>query len=214
MTLEVRNLSVRFGERELLLNVDLGVGVGETISIMGPSGSGKSTLLRAIAGLQPITAGIVFVGELDVTNLPTHRRNVGMVFQDLALFPHLNVGDNIAYGLRMQGVSKSERTRRCDELLELVRLSGSAKRNVGTLSGGEQQRVALARALAPKPEILLLDEPFASLDRDLSATLVREVGAILNSQGTSVLHVTHDATEPEAIGAAKVLRVQPNGSLA
>lgn len=213
MTLEVRNLSIRFGERRVLNDVGVQVAQGEIVSIMGPSGSGKSTLLRAIAGLQPIATGSVLVGNVDVTGLPTHRRSVGMVFQDLALFPHLDVAKNITYGLRMQGVGKSSQRERCHELLDLVQLSGEAKRRIGTLSGGEQQRVALARALAPRPEILLLDEPFASLDRDLSLMLVREVGQILRSQGTSVLHVTHDETEPGIIGATKVLRIQPGGKL-
>jgi thiamine transport system ATP-binding protein len=203
--LSVRNLSVRFDSRIILNAAELDAASGEIVTIMGPSGCGKSTLLRAIAGLQLIETGSVTVGGVDVTNKPTHERNVGMVFQSLALFPHLDVAANIAYGLRMNGTSRGERARRVTELLELVRLPGTPNRSIATLSGGEQQRVALARALAPRPSVLLLDEPFASLDETLKQTLIVEVGDVLRAQSITAVHVTHDRDEAALIGASRVV---------
>jgi thiamine transport system ATP-binding protein len=207
VTLAVRNVSVRFGSRLVLDGVDLRVATSEILTIMGPSGCGKSTLLRAIAGLQQIETGIIEVAGHDVTNKPTHERNVGMVFQSLALFPHLDVAGNIAYGLRMNGTSKKDRASRVEELLALVRLPGTPNRSIATLSGGEQQRVALARALAPRPAILLLDEPFASLDETLKDSLVGEIGDVLREHKITTVHVTHDRNEPKRIGASRVLQL-------
>jgi thiamine transport system ATP-binding protein len=206
VTLVVRNVSVRFGSRRILDGVDLRVGASEILTIMGPSGCGKSTLLRAIAGLQPIESGSIEVAGHDVTTKPTHERNIGMVFQSLALFPHLDVAGNIAYGLRMNGTSKADRASRVEELLALVRLPGTPNRSIATLSGGEQQRVALARALAPRPAILLLDEPFASLDEALKESLVGEIGDVLREHRITTVHVTHDRNEPTRIGASRVIQ--------
>jgi thiamine transport system ATP-binding protein len=211
VSLAVRNLSVRFGPRLVLDAFDLDVAVAEIVTIMGPSGCGKSTLLRAIAGLQPIESGSIAVGGHDVTDTPTHQRHVGMVFQSLALFPHLDVAANIAYGLRMNGTPKADRASRVEELLTLVRLPGASNRSIATLSGGEQQRVALARALAPNPAILLLDEPFGSLDEALKDSLVLEIGQVLREHRITTVHVTHDRNEPTLIGTTRVLELK-NGT--
>jgi thiamine transport system ATP-binding protein len=208
VTLAVRNLTVRFENQVVLDNLDLDVHEGEIVTVMGPSGCGKSTLLRAIAGLQPCDSGTITLNGTDISNVPTHARNVGLVFQDLALFPHLDVAGNVGYGLRMQGIAKGPRGRRVDELLEFVRLPGSSHRAVGTLSGGEQQRVALARALAPDPTLLLLDEPFASLDETLKESLVGEIGDLLRERRITAIHVTHDSDEPAAIGSSRVLQMR------
>jgi thiamine transport system ATP-binding protein len=208
VTLSIESLSVSFGDRVVLRDVALHASHGEIVSIMGPSGSGKSTLLRVIAGLQRIDSGSISIGGINVTTTATHRRDVGMVFQDLALFPHLDVAANIAYGLRMHGIAKAQRMRRVDELLELVQLPNARTRSVTSLSGGEQQRVALARSLAPRPKVLLLDEPFSSLDRELRTALVTDIGEVLRAHGTTTVHVTHDELEPGALGATRTLRVE------
>lgn len=197
MTLHVRDLSVHLAGSPVLVGAALEVADGEIVCLLGPSGSGKSTLLRTIAGLEPVTHGSVWWDDTDLTHLPTHRRGIGMVFQDLALFPHLDVAGNIAYGLRRHRFDRAERRARVDELLTLVGLPDAGPRHVATLSGGEQQRVALARALAPRPRVLLLDEPLAALDRDLRLRLADELRTILTGLGTAVVHVTHDREEAD-----------------
>lgn len=173
---------------------------GEIVVLLGASGCGKSTLLRAIAGLERVWSGRVLMSGEDVTEVPTHRRGCGMVFQDAQLFANRSVARNIAYGLEVQRMPARERRDRVAELLELVGLPGLGDRAVGELSGGQAQRVALARALAPRPRIMLLDEPFSALDRALRERLSVEVRDILRGQGTAAVHVTHDWEEARTVG--------------
>lgn len=192
-------LTVSFDGQVALDRVDLAVAAGEVVAVLGPSGSGKSTLLRAIAGLQSLHAGRVELGGRDITGVPPHRRGVGLMFQDHALFPHRNVAGNVGFGLRMQGRPAGEVASRVERLLELVDLPGYGTRGIQTLSGGEQQRVALARALAPEPAVLLLDEPFGALDRSLRERLVVELRSLFMRLGLTVLAVTHDQAEAFAL---------------
>ncbi len=197
--LRVEGVSVTFGHRRVLDNISLTVDEGHTLALLGPSGSGKSTLLRVIAGLITPDTGTVSWGDVDLTTVATHRRNVGMVFQDEQLFAHISVGGNIAFGLKMAKVPAADRRARVDELLELVGLDGFAGRQITDLSGGEAKRVALARALAPRPRVLLLDEPLTGLDRDLHDRLATEIRDILHATATTAIHVTHDPQEAEIV---------------
>ena len=197
--LEIRDLAVTLGGEDILVGLDLSVRRGEILALLGPSGCGKTTLLRAVAGLLAPDAGSVHWQGEDLRAVATHRRRFGMVFQDHALLPHRNVGANVAFGLRMQGISAAERHRRVDEVLAMVGLAGYERRSVATLSGGEAQRVALARALAPEPRLLLADEPFAALDRPLHDRLLGDVRRILSDLGQTAIHVTHDHTEAFAL---------------
>src|ERR687897_1333458 len=173
--LQVEALEVRYGDTVALDGVDLVVEDGEVVSVLGPSGSGKSTLPRAVAGLEPPVLGRVAWDGDDLTRVPPHRRQLGLMFQDHTLFPHRDVLGNVAFGLRMRRVPAAHAAARAAELLALVGLAGYAHRHVTELSGGEQQRVALARALAPAPRLLMLDEPLGSLDRNLRDRLVLEL---------------------------------------
>jgi iron(III) transport system ATP-binding protein len=199
--LRCRGVSRRFGTTLAVDAVDLEVATGSFTSLLGPSGCGKTTLLRIIAGLERPDAGIVEVGGREVDGPSGHvapeDRSVGMVFQAHALFPHLDVDRNVAFGLR--GLDRSERVRRVAEVLELVGLTGLGRRMPSQLSGGQQQRVALARALAPSPSLLLLDEPFSSLDAALRESVREEVRAILHAAGQTALLVTHDQEEALSI---------------
>jgi thiamine transport system ATP-binding protein len=198
--LEIDDVSVGFGERVALDGVSLEVAEGEVVGVLGPSGSGKSTLLRVVAGLQQPDRGRVLLDGKDLASVPPHRRGIGMVFQDHALFDHIDVGGNVAFGLRMRGDGPDAIEDRVRELLGLVGLSGFERRSVTTLSGGEQQRVALARALAPEPRVLLLDEPLGSLDRRLRDRLLEDLESLFAAIGVTALYVTHDQAEAFALG--------------
>ncbi|MEU1124730.1 ABC transporter ATP-binding protein [Streptomyces sp. NPDC005899] len=210
--LAVESATVRFGGRTALDAVDLEVADHEIVCVLGPSGSGKSTLLRAVAGLQRLDGGRVLLDGADQRRVPVHRRGLGLMFQDHQLFPHRDVGANVAFGLRMRGVSRAERDRTAGELLDLVGLPGAGRRAVAALSGGEQQRVALARALAPRPKLLMLDEPLGQLDRSLRERLVVELRTLFGRLGTTVLAVTHD--QGEAFALADRVVVMRDGGIA
>jgi thiamine transport system ATP-binding protein len=197
--LRVEEVTVAFAGRVVLDRVSLSVAAGEIVALLGPSGSGKSTLLRVVAGLHPPDAGHVWWDDEDITEVPTHRRHFGVVFQDEQLFPHRDVGANVAFGLRMAGRPKAEIAARVAELLELVGLAGFERRSIATLSGGEAKRVALARALAPRPHLLLLDEPLTGLDEELHDRLATDLAAVLRRAGVTAVLVTHDRDEAASI---------------
>jgi thiamine transport system ATP-binding protein len=205
MSLELRDVSVVIDGNDVLRDVSLEVGEREVVAVLGPSGSGKTTILRVVAGLQPPTRGRVLIGGEDVTAVPTHRRGVGLMFQDHALFPHRDVAGNVAFGLRMARVERAGIAPRVDEVLDLVGLAGYGRRTIDGLSGGERQRVALARALAPRPRVLLLDEPLGSLDRALRDRLLDDLAEVLRHSGATVVHVTHDRGEAFATGERVVV---------
>ena len=198
--LSVEGVEVRFGETVALSAVDLVVEEGEVACVLGPSGSGKTTLLRAVAGLEPLSAGRIALDGRPLAGVPTHRRQIGLMFQEFALFPHHDVRGNVAFGLRMRGDDRRTVDARVAEVLGVVGLAGFEERRVGELSGGERQRVALARAVAPSPRLLMLDEPLGSLDRGLRDRLIDELPTMFSELGTTVLYVTHDQTE--AMGLA------------
>ncbi|OKI07201.1 iron ABC transporter ATP-binding protein [Streptomyces sp. CB02923] len=212
--LRLADVTVRFrdGQPPALDAVDLDVAAQEIVCVLGPSGSGKSTLLRVVAGLRPADAGRVYLEGRDQSGVPTHRRGVGLMFQDHQLFPQRDVGGNVAFGLRMRGVSRAEQERTVAGLLDLVGLPGAQRRAVAALSGGEQQRVALARALAPQPRLLMLDEPLGQLDRGLRERLVVELRRVFGEVGTTVLAVTHD--QGEAFALADRVVVMQEGRIA
>lgn len=197
--LTVEKVTVRFGDVVALDRVALEVGPGEVVAILGPSGSGKSTLLRAIAGLERIENGKIRFDGKDLEGMPVHQRGFGLMFQSYALFPHLTVTDNVAFGLRMRNATDREVRERVEEVLGWVGLERLAGRRVDRLSGGEQQRVALARTLAPRPPLVMLDEPVGSLDRMLRQRLVEDIGRLLELQEAAALYVTHDHDEAMAI---------------
>ena len=202
--LEVKDLVIRFDTRPVLDGVWLRVDDGEVVAVLGPSGAGKSTLLRAIAGLLRPDSGVVCLDDVDITDRPAHLRNIGLMFQDEQLFPHLDVFANVAFGPRMHRWPAAQTARRVDELLSLVGLHELAKRRVDRLSGGERKRVALARALAPRPAVLLLDEPLTGLDRDLHDHLLGELADVLRATSTTAVVVTHDHEEANALAGRVV----------
>ena len=196
--LEVEGLTRTLGGRDVVSDVTLGLGDGELMTLVGPSGCGKSTLMRLVAGLEPARTGRVLIGGRDMTGVAPEHRQVGFVFQEASLFGHLRVAQNIAFGLRH--LPRAARTARVDEMLAVVQMEGMGRRYPHELSGGEQQRVALARALAPAPRLVLLDEPFASLDESLREGLGRQVMSVLRATGTAAVLVTHDRREALALG--------------
>ena len=193
--LRIVDLTIHYADEVILDGVCLEVGTGEVVSLVGPSGEGKTTLLRVIAGIERAESGSVFVDGRDVTSLPTFKRGIGLVFQDNQLFPHLNVAENVAYGLR--DLSKNQKWQRVTELLQLVGLADIAERDVAVLSGGEAKRVAVARSLATNPKVLLLDEPLSGLDTQLHDRLHSDLAQLLAQRNTTVVHVTHDRQEAE-----------------
>ena len=197
--LEVRKLNVAFGARRVLTDTTFAVSEGEVVALLGPSGSGKSTLLRIVAGLLAPDSGDVILDGTVITGTPTHRRNIGLVFQDEQLFPHRSVAQNVEFGLRMQGLPARQRAERVAELLDLIGLAGFGGRRVTDLSGGEAKRIALARTLAPSPRVVLLDEPLTGLDRELHDQLATELARLLRATATTALLVTHDRAEASTI---------------
>jgi putative spermidine/putrescine transport system ATP-binding protein len=202
-------VSKHFGSVAAVEQIDLNVPQGTFVCLLGPSGCGKTTLLRMIAGLEVPSAGRILVEGADITPVPTHRRDFGMVFQSLALFPHLDVGQNIAYPLRIRGVGKAEQDRRVEELLALVQLPGLARRPVSKLSGGQRQRVAIARALSLSPRLFLLDEPLSALDAKLREAMQVELRQLQQRLGITTIVVTHD--QREAMTMADLVVVMANG---
>ena len=209
---EVEGLEVGYGPLIALHDLSLTVASGEMFALLGASGSGKSTLLRALAGFLAPTRGRILLDGRDVTSDPPHRRPVNTVFQSYALFPHLTVAGNVAFGLRRQGVSRREAAIRVGELLGLVRLEGYEHRRPDVLSGGQRQRVALARALAPRPGLLLLDEPLSALDRNLREQTREELLRVQRETGTTFILVTHD--QDEALSVASRIGLLQDGRLA
>jgi spermidine/putrescine transport system ATP-binding protein len=209
--LEVADIRKTYDRMPLLDGISFGVPDGETVCLLGPSGSGKSTLLRIIAGLEEPEAGRVIWNGADLSSTPPHRRDFGLVFQDYALFPHLDVNSNVAFGLRMRSWPKDKIATRLAEVLELVNLRGFETRKVTDLSGGEQQRVALARALAPRPRLLMFDEPLGALDRTLKEDLLHELRGILRRTRVPAIYVTHD--QEEAFALADRILILHNGKI-
>jgi ABC-type Fe3+/spermidine/putrescine transport system ATPase subunit len=193
--LEVHHIFKNYEGKPLLDDISFQVDIGETICLLGASGSGKSTLLRIIAGLEEADAGWISFDSHDLSSMPAHLRDFGLVFQDYALFPHLNLAENVAFGLKMRRLPQSEIAERVASSLEMVNLSGFENRQVTDLSGGEQQRVALARALATRPRLLMFDEPLGALDRTLREDLLNELRSILHQTKIPAIYVTHDQEE-------------------
>ncbi len=211
-TVTLKNLSKRFGDHLAVDRISLEVRAGEFFSLLGPSGCGKTTTLRMIAGFEEPTEGDIVLDGDEVGHLPPNRRPVNTVFQSYALFPFLDVAENVAFGLRYQSATKAEVRRRVGEMLELVQLSGYEKRRPGQLSGGQQQRVALARALVLNPSVLLLDEPLGALDAKLRRALQIELKSIQERVGITFLYVTHD--QEEALTMSDRIAVMSNGHIA
>ncbi|MCB5230660.1 MAG: ABC transporter ATP-binding protein [Candidatus Cloacimonas sp.] len=208
--LEVDKLNVVLTDFELK-DINFSIEKGNVLSLLGASGAGKTTLIRAISGLIPITSGKVVVNGRVINDIPVHKRKIGMVFQDFALFPHLNVFGNISFGLKFNGLTKKQIKIEVEKLLELFGLKGYENRDVTSLSGGEKQRVALARTLAPKPEIILFDEPLSAIDEELRVKLREELASIQKQLGFTAIYVTHD--RDEAFYLADILGIFEDGKL-
>ncbi|WP_349435400.1 ABC transporter ATP-binding protein [Pararhizobium sp. A13] len=209
--LALNNVTKEFGTFTAVNNVELTVPHGTFVCMLGPSGCGKTTLLRMIAGLDLPTGGAIRLDGEDITQVPTHKRNLGMVFQSLALFPHLTVGENIAYPLRIRNAPKEEQKKRVDELLSMIHLGGYADRPVSKLSGGQRQRVAIARALAISPKLFLLDEPLSALDAKLREAMQVELRQLQQQLGITTIVVTHD--QREAMTMADTVVVMKGGEI-
>lgn len=208
--LDVENIVVAYGQKQVLHGINLTIEQGEIICLLGPSGCGKTTLLRTIAGLEQHSQGDIKIEGRSIVNTPVHQRGFGLMFQDFALFPHLDVVQNVMFGLEMKGTPASTQRQLADDALKLVGLDGFQKRNVSELSGGEKQRVALARSLAPSPRLLMLDEPLGSLDAALREHLALELRQIIKRVGLTAVYVTHDQQEAFGIADRVVLMKQGN----
>lgn len=211
MKLEIKDLSVELNKNLILKGVDLGIEEGEFISLLGPSGCGKSTLLKTIAGLIPVASGTVSLDGEVINDVPAYKRGTVIVFQDMRLFPNMTVAENVAYPLRIKGMNRSERLKKAEEYLGYVQLNGYGDRKISRLSGGQQQRVALARALAAEPKIVLLDEPFSSLDENLREDMRRLVKDLHRQFGMTTVMVTHD--RQETVAMADRLAIMFDGSI-
>src|SRR6185503_15238216 len=211
VAVELNDLTRVYGSVKALDGLSLHMEPGELVALLGPSGCGKTTALRILAGLDEATSGSVSVGGQDVSNVPANKRDMGMVFQAYSLFPHLTVLDNVAFGLKMRGKDKGQRSSRAEEMLELVGLTAHRHKYASELSGGQQQRVALARALAIQPRVLLLDEPLSALDAKVRVALRDEIRRVQLEVGTTTLFVTHD--QEEALAVADRVGVMNAGRL-
>lgn len=209
--ISVRNVSKSFGRVQAVQNVSLDIQAGEFFSLLGASGSGKTTLLRMIAGFEGVSSGTILIDGQEMQDMPPHLRPINMVFQNYAIFPHLNVRDNIAYGLRRLGTPKTEQARMVNEMLEMIALPGYGDRRSNELSGGQLQRVALARALILKPKVLLLDEPLGALDKQLREQMQLELRGLQRRLGITFVLVTHD--QEEALTLSDRVAVMENGSV-
>ncbi|CAN7569909.1 ABC transporter ATP-binding protein [Neorhizobium tomejilense] len=199
VSLTIENLSAHYGTTQVLKDLSISVAAGELVSLLGSSGCGKTTTLRLVAGFLQPTSGRIRLGDRDLTTLPAHTRNIGLVFQNYALFPHLTVLDNVAFGLKQRGLAKPDRTRRAMAMLERVGLAPLADRLPAALSGGQKQRVALARALVIEPPLLMFDEPLSNLDAKLRIDMRVEIRQLQRANGTTSLYVTHDQEEAFSI---------------
>ncbi|OCW55651.1 ABC transporter ATP-binding protein [Hoeflea olei] len=209
--LSIKGISKSFGALQVVRDADIAVGRGEFVSFLGPSGCGKTTILRMVAGFETPSTGSISIDGRDITYLKPSQRNIGMVFQSYALFPNLTVADNIGFGLRVAGVNRAEIASRVEEMLALIKLPQLAERFPWQLSGGQQQRVALARALAPRPTVLLLDEPLSALDAKIRVSLREEIRAIQQDLGITTIFVTHD--QEEALSMSDRVMVMNQGRI-
>ncbi|MDV3251273.1 ABC transporter ATP-binding protein [Devosia sp. BK] len=197
--LSIRNITAHYGQTKVLEDLSLDIGEGELVSLLGASGCGKTTTLRLVAGFLQPTSGTITLGGKDLTRLPAHQRDIGLVFQNYALFPHLSVADNVGFGLKQRGVSGADKTKRVNAMLERVGLAHLAERLPGALSGGQKQRVALARALVIEPPLLMFDEPLSNLDAKLRVDMRVEIRQLQRANGTTSVYVTHDQEEAFSI---------------
>ncbi|MGJ8646326.1 MAG: ABC transporter ATP-binding protein [Marinomonas colpomeniae] len=209
--LHIENLQAKYGEKLILNNINLSVEEGEMIALLGPSGCGKTTLLNALCGFVPISQGDIFSGDRVITHLPAEKRNITMVFQSYALWPHMTVAENIGYGLKVRKVKRAEIQSRVNELLRIVKLDNLQDEKVTALSGGQRQRVALARALAIRPDVLVLDEPLSNLDAKVRLNVRHEIKALQKQLGFTSLIVTHD--QEEALVMADKIAVLHKGEI-
>lgn len=207
----LQNISHSYGKEQVLKDVNLTIREGEFFTLLGPSGCGKTTILRILAGFLHPTEGRVFIGETDITDLPPEKRNMGIVFQNYALFPNLNVRENVMYGLKVRRMPRAEAEKKCAFYMELAGLSSFGERKIQELSGGQQQRVAIARALAIEPRMLLLDEPMSNLDVALRVKMREEIRAIQQKTGITTLFITHD--QQEALSVSDRIAVMRDGEV-